>query len=78
VDKPSTDVGLLFSVPLIFGLEPNNYCMYTKPVGEIIKWHNIKYLCCADDAQVCITSNSYDRWYGMLSSIEGCIEDISL
>ena len=25
--------------------------MYTKPVGEIIKWHNIKYLCCADDAQ---------------------------
>ena len=31
---------------------PKDYCMYTKPVDEIIKGHDIKYDCDADDTQV--------------------------
>ena len=36
--------------------------MYTKLVDENIKWHNIKYRCYADYAQVYITLKPYDKW----------------
>ena len=52
VDKTSPDVSLLFGVPQASVLGPNNYCMYTKPVGEIIKRYNIKYHCYANDTHV--------------------------
>jgi len=47
--------------------------MYTKPVSEIIKLHNIKYHC----HQVYMTLKSCDRWDDISSSIEACIADIS-
>ena len=46
--------------------------MYTKPVGEIIKYH-----CYADESQVYMTLNGCDKWDDILSSIEACIADIS-
>ena len=58
VDKTSPDVSLLFGVPQASVLGPKNYCMYTKPVGEIIKRHHIKYHCYADDTQVYMTLKS--------------------
>jgi len=39
----SPGVGLLFCVPQGFVLRPTNYCMHTKPIGEITKRYNIKY-----------------------------------
>jgi hypothetical protein len=51
-DKTSPNLGLLFGVPQGSVLGPKNYCMYTKPVDEIIKGDNIKYDCDADDTQV--------------------------
>jgi len=51
-NKKSPDVGLLFGVPPGSVLGPTNCCMYTKPVGEIIKRYNIKYHCYTDDIQV--------------------------
>jgi len=74
--KP-TDVGLLFGVPQGSVLRPNNYCIYTKPVGEIIKLYNIKYHCYADDTQVYITLKPCDKWNIISSSIEAYIADIS-
>jgi len=52
--------------------------MYTKPVGEIIKRHNIKYHCYADDTQVYMTLKPCDKWDDISSSIETCIADINM
>jgi len=52
--------------------------MYTKPFGEIIKRHNIKYHCYADDTQVYMTLKPSDEWNNSQSSFEVCIEDISI
>ena len=62
VDKTSPDVSLLFGVPQASVLGPKNYCMYTKPVGEIIKRYNIKYHCYADDTQFYMTLKPCDKW----------------
>ena len=62
-DKTSPDVGLHYH-------GPKNYCMYTKPVGEIFKWHTIKY---ADDTQVYMTLKPCDKWDDISPSIEACI-----
>ena len=76
-NKISPDVGLLFGVPQGSVLGPKNYCMYTKPVGEIIKSYNIKYHCYADDTQVYMTLKPCDKWDDISSSIEASIADIS-
>ena len=52
--------------------------MYTKPVGEIIKRYNIKYLCHADDAEMYMTSKPCDKWNDISSSVEAYIADISI
>jgi len=51
--------------------------MYTKAVGEIVR-HNIKNHCYTDHAQIYITLNPCDKWDDISSSIELCIEDISI
>jgi len=61
-EKTSPRIGLLFGVPQGSVLEPKNYCMYTKPVGEIIKRYSIKYHCYADYTQVYMTLKSCDKW----------------
>jgi len=44
---------------------------------KIIKRHNIKYHCYADDTQVHMTLKPCDKWDDISSSVEACIEDIS-
>ena len=75
-NKTSPDVGLLFGVPQGSDLGPMNYCVYTKPVGEIVKRYNIKYHCHADDSKVYMNLKSCDKWHDISSSVEACIEDI--
>ena len=48
--------------------------MYTKPVGELIKWHNIKYHCYVDDTQVYIILKPCDKLDDISFSTEACIE----
>ena len=73
----SPDAGLLIGVTQISVLGSKNYCMYTKPVGEIVKRYNIKFHCYADVTQVYMTLKSCDKWDDISSSIEVSIADIS-
>jgi len=57
-DKTLSDVCLHFAVPPESFSGPSNYCIYTKPVGEIIKRENSKYHCYADDTQAYMTLKS--------------------
>jgi len=73
-DKNRSNVGLPFALPHRSVLGPKNHYMYTKSVGEIIKWQHIKYHC----YQAYMTLYSCDKWEDILSSIEASIEDISI
>ena len=64
-DKPSLDIALL-------------YIYQTTVVGEIIKRHNIKYHCYGDNTQVYMIWKPCHKWDDISSSIEACIEDISI
>ena len=48
--------------------------MRTKPAGEIIKWHNIKYHFYANDTKVYMTLKSCDKWDDISSSIETVVK----
>jgi len=62
-DKASPDVGLHFGMLRGSVLwSKKNYRTYNKPVGEIVKWHNVKYHCHADDTRVYMTLNPCDKW----------------
>ena len=48
----SNSIQLNFGVPQVSVLGPRLYCMFSKPIGEICKRHNMLYHCYADDSQV--------------------------
>jgi len=52
--------------------------MYIRPVGEIIKWLNIKYHCYADDTQVYVALKPPYQWDDISYSVESCIVDIRI
>ena len=47
--ETSFNAHLCCGVPQRSVLGPKLYCIYTKPVGDIVKKHNLRYLCYADD-----------------------------
>jgi len=75
--QTSSDVCLLSGVQQGSVLGTKNGRIHTKPVGEIIKRHNIKYNYYADDTKVYITWKPRDKLDDISSSIEACITDIS-
>ncbi|KAK3102012.1 hypothetical protein FSP39_008113 [Pinctada imbricata] len=72
-DRKSVTIG----VPQGSVLGPKLYCMFTKPVGEICKRHNMCYHCYADDTQVYFVIKPVDNWTNFQDRLENCLSDIS-
>jgi hypothetical protein len=73
----STEKILSFDVPQGSVLGPKKYCMFSKPVGQICKRHNMSYHCYADDSQPYIVIKPIDNWINIATRMEACLSDIS-
>ena len=74
-DSVSVDQELDFGVPQGSVLGPIIYCMYTKPVSDIIQRHGLYSY--ADDTQLYMTiDHSNNDWRDSLARIELCVSEI--
>ena len=63
------------SAGFCFGLKI--YCMYTKPVSDIIQWHGLSHHSYAYDTQLYMTmDHSSNDWRDGLARIELCVSEI--
>ena len=53
------------------------YCMYTNPLGVIIKRHVFKHHCYIDDSQVYMILKIGDNMDEVVHATEDCLADIS-
>ena len=73
----SVDQELDFGVPQGSVLGPRIYCMYTKPVSDIIQRHGLSHHSYADDTQWHMTmEHSNNDWWDDLARIELCVSEI--
>ena len=76
-DSVSVDQELAFGVPQGSVLGPIMYCMYTKPVSDIIQRHGLSHHSYADDTQLYMTmDHSNNDWRDGLARIELCVSEI--
>ena len=73
----SQDQLLDFSVPQGSVLGPKAYCMYTKPIGDIIRRHGLMHHVYADDTQIYFTLKpSPDNWSDAITRMENCVSEV--
>ena len=65
----------MYSVPHGFVLGPILYLLYTSPLGEVIRRHNMNLHFYADDSQVYFSFDSDSPV--ILPGIEACLPDIA-
>ena len=76
-DAVSGDQELGFGVSQGSVLGPKIYCMYTKPVSDIIQRHGLSYHSYADDTQLYMTmDHSNNNWRDGLARIQLCVSEI--
>ncbi|CAC5425482.1 unnamed protein product [Mytilus coruscus] len=73
----SDEIRLLFGVPQGSVLEPKLYCIFSRPIGEMCKRHNMCYHCYADDTQVYLVFKPLDNWTNISKRFEACVAHIS-
>ena len=71
----SSHQSLLFGVPQGSVLGPIIFCVYTLPLGRIIKKHGVKYHIYADDTQLHCPFDIHDP-LPVLNKLQACISDI--
>ena len=73
----SGDQELGFGVPQGSVLGTKIYCMYTKPVSDIIQRHGLSHHSYVDDTQLYMTMNhSNNNWRDGLACIQLCVSEI--
>jgi hypothetical protein len=76
-DTVSEDRRLDFGVPQGSVLGPKAYCMYTKPVGDIIKRHGLNHHTYADDTQIYVTFKpTANSVKDAIIRLESCVEEV--
>ena len=76
-DSVSVDQELDFGVPRGSVLGPRIYCMYTKPVSDIIQRYGLSHCSYADDTQLYMTmDHSNNDWRDGLARFELCVSEI--
>ena len=71
------DKELCFAVPQGSVLGPKIYCMYTKPVSDIIQRHGLSHHSYADETQLYMTmDHSNNNWRDGLARIQLCVSEI--
>ena len=76
-DDVSGDQELDFGVPQGSVLGTKIYCMYTKPVSDIIQRHGLSLHSYADDTQLYMTmDHSNNNWRDGLARIQLCVSEI--
>ena len=74
--ETSDSAVLKYGVPQGSVLGPKIYTMFSKPVGEICRRHNISYHCYADDTQIYFTIKGANHWDDCSKKLEDCISEI--
>jgi hypothetical protein len=75
--EKSANKNLYFGVPQGSVLGPRLYCLYSKPISNICRRHQLLYHCYADDTQVYMVVKPPDRWEDVTTRMENCLSDIS-
>jgi len=68
---------LQFGVPQGSVLGPKEYCMYTRPVGTIVRQHGMSHMSYADDTQAYEIFASQAHWPDTTAKIQSCMSAIS-
>jgi hypothetical protein len=71
------EINLQYGVPQGSVLGPTLYCVFSKPIGEICRRHNMSQHCYADDTQVYLVVKPLDSWNNISQRLESCLSDIS-
>ena len=68
-----------YGVPQGSVLEPLLFTLYIKPLGDIIRRHNVKFHIYADDIQMYYSFDpkSVDSLHNAISVLEKCISEVS-
>ena len=73
----SGEINLQYGVPQGSVLGPKLYCVFSKPIGEICRHHNMSHHCYADDMHVYLVVKPLDSWNNISQRLESCLSDIS-